>query len=100
MNDAPQPTIRRRFLWRKFRLSPVSEQRWLDCGLEIADLYVLLTLGRKLNVTSGTWYCFEEAQIPPGAEEQLRHLVGFSVLLANGQIQEIGRTISFNPELP
>lgn len=84
----------------KLKLTPESERRWLECGLELNDLYVLLTLGRKLRVTGGTWYSFEAPQLPPGAEEQLRHLVGFCVLIADGQIQEIGRMISITPELP
>jgi hypothetical protein len=100
MKEPVQPAMSGRLSIRKLKLSSASEHRWLACGLELADLYVLLALGRKLTVTGGIWYCFDVPQIPPGAEEQLRHLVGFAVLIADGQIREIGRTISLNPELP
>jgi hypothetical protein len=84
----------------KLKLTPESERRWRECGLELSDLYVLLTLGRKLQVSDGIWYSLEAPQIPPGAEEQLRHLIGFCVLIVDGQIREIGRMISLHLELP
>lgn len=100
MNSANHSNRPAKLRVEKLKLTPESERRWSECGLEIHDLYVLLTLGRKLRVTGGIWYSLEAPQIPPGAEEELRHLVGFCVLIADGQIQEIGRMISFTPELP
>lgn len=100
MNSAKPSNRSTKLRIEKLKLTPECERRWLDCGLEISDLYVLLTLGRKLHVTNGIWYSFDTAQIPPGAEEQLRHLIGFCVLIVDGQIREIGRTISLNLELP
>jgi hypothetical protein len=100
MNSANKTNRPSKLRVEKLKLTPESERRWLDCGLEIHDLYVLLALGRKLRVTDGTWYSFEAPQMPPGAEEELCHLVGLCVLIAEGQIQEIGRMISLTPELP
>lgn len=75
----------------KFRISHHAARRMAQRNLDLGDLAIVFTFGRREHRTGATFYFLAERDIPAGLERRLERLVGTTIVVEENVITTVYR---------